>query len=111
MYRDHIGQAAGLMVKRVAGQAEGVHELSEEARWEVAGRTSDRAWVGGVAVTEPRDEDQVRGGKGKPNRKKYEGGRTETRSRLFDDADRTEQCSKEIVQYQGAEPPGPLLRR
>ena len=63
------------------------------------------------AVTEPRDEDRVKGGKGVSKLKKYEGGRTETRSRLFDDADSTEQCSKEIMQYQGAEPPGPLLRR
>jgi len=44
-------------------------------------------------------------------KEKYEGRRTEGRSRLFDDADRTEQCFKEIVQYQGVEPPGPLLRR
>jgi len=36
---------------------------------------------------------------------------TKTRSRLFDDADRTGQDSQEIVRYQRAEPPGPLLHR
>jgi len=36
---------------------------------------------------------------------------TEARSRLFDDADRTGQDSQEIVRYQRAGPPGPLLHR
>jgi len=34
---------------------------------------------------------------------------TKARSRLFNDADRTGQDSKEIVQYEREEPPGPLL--
>jgi len=45
-----------------------------------------------------------------PNRE-VRGKATEARSRLFDDADRTGQDSQKIVQYQRAEPPGPLLRR
>ena len=45
-----------------------------------------------------------------PNRE-VRGKATEARSRLFDDADRTGQDSQEIVQYQRAEPPGPLLHR
>ena len=36
---------------------------------------------------------------------------TEARSQLFDDADRTGQDSQEIVQYQRAEAPGPILHR
>ena len=36
---------------------------------------------------------------------------TEVRSEFFDIADRTEQSSQEIVQYQRAEPPGALLHR
>jgi len=36
---------------------------------------------------------------------------TETRSRLFDDADPTGQDSQEIVQYQRVELPGPLLHQ
>ena len=36
---------------------------------------------------------------------------TETRSQLFDHGDRTELTPPEIVQYQRAEPPGPLLHR
>jgi len=36
---------------------------------------------------------------------------TEARSRLFDQADSTGQISPEIVRYQRAEPPGPLLHR
>ena len=45
-----------------------------------------------------------------PNRE-VRGKATEARSRSFDDADRTGQDSQEIVQYQRAEPPGPLLHR
>jgi len=45
-----------------------------------------------------------------PNRE-VRGKVTEARSRLFDDADRTGQDSEEIVRYQRAEPPGPLLHR
>ena len=45
-----------------------------------------------------------------PNRD-VRGNATVARSRLVDDADRTGQDSQEIVQYQRAEPPGPLLRR
>ena len=33
----------------------------------------------------------------------------EARSQFYDDADRTEPCSQEIVQYQRGEPPEPLL--
>jgi len=36
---------------------------------------------------------------------------TEARSRFFDNADRTGHDCQEIVQYQRAEPPGPLLHR
>jgi len=43
-----------------------------------------------------------------PNRE-VRGKVTEARSRLFDDADRTGQDSQEIVLYQRAEPPWPLL--
>jgi len=46
----------------------------------VAGRWSDRAGWGVLAVTEPRDEDQVREGRGVPNQVEVRGGRTETRS-------------------------------
>jgi len=45
-----------------------------------------------------------------PNRE-VRGKATEATSRLFDDADRTGPDSQEIVQYQRAEPPGPLLDR
>jgi len=45
-----------------------------------------------------------------PNRE-VGGKATEARSQLFDDADRTGQDSQEIVQYQRAEPLGPLLHR
>ena len=45
-----------------------------------------------------------------PNRQ-VRGKATEARSRPFDDADRTGQDTQEIVQYQRAEPPGPLLRQ
>ena len=55
------------------------------------------------------------------NRAKEEGGvdptqevrgkATQARSQFFDDADRTEQCSQEKVQFQGAEPRGPLVHR
>ena len=52
----------------MAGKAEGVHESLEEARWVVAGHQSDRAGWGVMAVTEPRDEDQLREGRAVPNR-------------------------------------------
>ena len=39
----------------------------------VAGRQSDRAGSGGLAVTEPRDEDQVREGRGEPNQVEVRG--------------------------------------
>jgi len=39
----------------------------------VAGRQSDRAGWGVLAVTEPRDEDQVGEGKGVPNRVEVRG--------------------------------------
>jgi len=39
----------------------------------VAGRQSDPAGWGGLAVTEPRDEDQVRERKGVPNRVEVRG--------------------------------------
>jgi len=39
----------------------------------VAGRQSDRAGWGVLAVTEPQDEDQVREGKGVPNRVEVRG--------------------------------------
>jgi len=45
-----------------------------------------------------------------PNRE-VRGKATEARSRCFDDANRTGQDSPEEVQYQRAEPPGPLLHR
>jgi len=43
MYRGHIDQIAGLMVKHVVGEAEGVHESLLEARWMVARRQGNRA--------------------------------------------------------------------
>jgi len=43
-----------------------------------------------------------------PNRE-VRGKATEVRSRFFDQADCAGQESQEIVQYQRAEPPGPLL--
>jgi len=61
------------MVERVAGKAEGVHKSLEQVRWMVAGRQSDLAGWGLVAVTEPRDEDQVREGKGVPKRVEVRG--------------------------------------
>jgi len=39
----------------------------------VAGRQSDRAGWGVLAVTVPRDEDQVREGRGKPNQVEVRG--------------------------------------
>jgi len=45
-----------------------------------------------------------------PNRE-VRGNATEARSPLFDNADRTGQDCQEIVQYQRAETPGPLLHR
>jgi len=45
-----------------------------------------------------------------PNRE-VQGKATQARSRLFDDADRTGPDSQEVVQYQRAEPLGPLLHR
>ena len=77
----------------------------------VAGRQGGRAGWGVLAVTEPRDKDQVRGGRGVPSQVEVRGREDRKTSRLFDDADRTEQRSKEILQYQGAQPLGPLLRR
>ena len=63
-----------------------------------------------LAVTGPQDEPSKGGGRGRPNiRSTREGDRSEIT--VFDDADRTEQCSQEIVQYQRAEPLGPLLHR
>jgi len=62
------------MGEGVAGKAEGVHESLEEARGVVAGRQSGWTRGGGVlAVTEPRDEDQVRGGRGGPNQVEVRG--------------------------------------
>ena len=60
----------------------------------------------------PADPTARRRGEGgvDPNRE-VRGKATEARSRLFDDADRTGQDSQETVQYQRAEPPGPLLHR
>jgi len=56
----------------------------------VAGRQGDRTGWGGIwALTEPRDKDQVRGGRGVPSQVEVRGGRTETRSRLVDDANCT----------------------
>jgi len=45
-----------------------------------------------------------------PNRE-VRGKATEARSRFFDDADHTGQDSQEIVEYQRAEPLGPLLHQ
>ena len=64
-----------------------------------------------MAVTEPRDKDQVREGKGVPDQIEVRGKADRNEITTFDNADRTEQCSKEVVQYQRAEPLGPLLRR
>ena len=53
-----------------------------------------------------------RSGEGGVDRnREVRGKATEARSRLFDDADRTGQDSDEIVQYQRAEPQGPLLHQ
>ena len=52
----------------------------------------------------------VEGGGVDPNRE-VRGKATEARLQFFVDADRTGQDSQEIVQYQRAEPPGPLLHR
>ena len=52
----------------------------------------------------------VEGGGVDPNQE-VRGKATEVRSRFFVQADRTAQDSQEIVQYQRAEPPGPLLHR
>jgi len=59
-----------------------------------------------------RVEETVGAEKGRvdPNQE-VRGKTTEARSLLFDDADRTGQDSQEIVQYQRAEPTGPLLHR
>jgi len=58
----------------------------------------------------PADPTVRRSGEGGVDPTREVGGKaTEARSRLFDDADRTGQDSQEIVQYQRAEPPGPLL--
>jgi len=45
-----------------------------------------------------------------PNRE-VGGKATEARLPFFDDGDRTRQNSQEIVEYQRAEPPGPLLHQ
>ena len=60
----------------------------------------------------PADQTVRRSGDGRvdPNREVC-GKATEARSRHFNDGDRTGQDSQEIVQYQRAEPPGPLLHR
>jgi len=52
-----------------------------------------------------------RGEGGVDQNREVRGKGTEARSRPFDDADRTGQDSQEIVQYQRAEPLGPLLHR
>jgi len=39
----------------------------------VAGRQGDRTGWGALAVTKPRDEDQVRGGRGVPNQVEVRG--------------------------------------
>ena len=44
-------------------------------------------------------------------KREVRGKATEARSRFFNDTDRTRQDSQEIVQYQRAEPPGPLLHQ
>ena len=60
----------------------------------------------------PADPTVRRRGEGGGDRnREVRGKATEARSRLFDDADRTGQDSQEIVRYQRAEPPGPLLHR
>ena len=61
-------------------------------------------------VTEPGDEPKEGVGGVDPIREVRATG-TETRSQLFDDADRTELSPQDIVQYQRVEPPGPLLHR
>ena len=60
----------------------------------------------------PADPTVRRSGEGgvDPNRQ-VRGKATEARSQLFNNANHTEQDSEEIVQYQRAEPPGPLLHR
>ena len=68
--------------------------------------TRQRGW----AVTEPQDEPKEGVGGVDPKREVGAKG-TETRSQLFKDADRTELNPQEIVEYQRAEPPGPLLHR
>jgi len=60
----------------------------------------------------PADQTVRRSREGGVDRnREVRGKATEARSRLFDDADRTGPDSKEIVRYQRAEPPGPLLHR
>jgi len=57
-----------------------------------------------------RANETVGAGKGRVDTNpEVPGKATETRSQSFDDANRTGQDSQEIVQYQRAEPPGPLL--
>ena len=63
-----------------------------------------------LAVTEPQDEPKKRVGEVDPKREVRAKG-TEMRSQLFDDAYHTELSPEDIVEYQRAEPLGPLLHR
>ena len=58
----------------------------------VAGRQGDQnRWGGVLAVTEPQDEDQVRGGRGLPNQVEVRGKEDRNEMTAFDEANRTEQ--------------------
>ena len=95
----------------MAGAANGIHESEQNS---VGWCWWPRAAAGGglvvLAVTELQNEGRE-SGRWVCLVQKYEEGRTETRSRLGDNANSTNRHSLEIVQYKGGGPPEPLLRQ
>ena len=110
MFEGHIDQAVGASGRMCGGQTEGNPQVRE--RKGVLGPWWKLQGGGGVvlAVTVPRDEPSGGGGGVDPN-KKCERRQQKRDHSCFDVADHTEQCPKEIVQYQRAEPLGRLLHR
>ena len=93
----------------MVGRPEGIHESERERGYGARG-ASHEAGGGGVGCNRAAGRTEWWRRRGRP-KQEVRAKVTETRSQFFDEADRTEQCSKEIVQYQRAEPPGPLLHR
>ena len=93
----------------MVGRLEGIHK-SVRGRGYGARSVGHEAGGGGVGCNRAAGRTEWWRRRGRPTQE-VRAKVTETRSQFLDDADHTEQCSKKIVQYQRAEPPGPLLHR